>query len=184
MLINTVSLCIHYFVSSLLLSNLSLSIVSCEMSNLRVYTTDKGKEGLIYNDFCYREVRKRAADGGIFWRCIHKGCPGRMNTTEDKDQVEYDGGHNHQSDPNEVAIREVKTRARKRARTETTPMPAIYSQEVATLATLPAAAANMPTYLSVSKTLYRERRSLFPALPTSCTSNACDPSTIYRNDMR
>jgi hypothetical protein len=90
-----------------------------------------------------------------------------MKTTEDKDQVEYDGGHSHQSDQNEVAIREVKTRARKRARTETTPMPAIYSQEVATLAALPAAASNMPTYLSLSKTLYRERRSQFPALPAS-----------------
>ncbi len=76
MLINTVSLCIHYFVSSLSLSNLSLSIVSCEMSNLRVYTTDKGKEGLIYNDFCYREVRKRAADGGIFLAVYPQGMPG------------------------------------------------------------------------------------------------------------
>jgi hypothetical protein len=36
-------------------------------ANLRSYTTDKDKPGLIYNDYCYREVtQKRAADGGIF----------------------------------------------------------------------------------------------------------------------
>lgn len=132
-----------------------------------IYTSDKGKEGLIYNDFCYREVKKRAADGGIFWRCIHKGCQGRMKTDDDKQTVFYDGGHNHQPDLDEIAVRQVKTRARKRARTETTPIPAIYRQEVAALAGMPAAAATMPAFLSVSTTLHRERRSVFPALPAS-----------------
>jgi hypothetical protein len=59
---------------------------------LRDYITDKGKEGKIYNNFIYREVKKRAADGGIFWRCINKACAGRMKTDEDKEVVFYDGG--------------------------------------------------------------------------------------------
>jgi hypothetical protein len=43
-----------------------------------------------------------------------------MKTAADKDQVEYNGGRSYQSD--QVATREVKTRARKQARTETTPI--------------------------------------------------------------
>ncbi len=133
----------------------------------RVYITDKGKEGLIYKDFCCREVGKRAADGGIFWRCIHKECKGRMKTDEDKADVEYDGGHLCQADANEVAVRVIKTKVRKRARVETTPSPAIYLQETATLAATPAAASKMPTFTSMCHTLYRERRALYPPLSAS-----------------
>jgi hypothetical protein len=137
-------------------------------ANLRSYTTDKDKPGLIYNDYCYREVtQKRAADGGIFWRCILRSCRGRMKTDEDRTSVEYDGGHNHQPDLNNVLVREVKTRARKRAKLESTPVPTIYRQETATLAATPAAAAQMPTFQSISHTLYRERRSMFPPLPAT-----------------
>ena len=137
------------------------------MANPRLFTTDKGKEGLIHNDFCYREVKKRAADGGIFWRCVRKDCQGRMKTDEDKAIVLYGGGRNHQPNVIEVAVREVKTLLRKRARTETTPIPSIYWQETATLAATPAAAAQMPTFLSLSHTLYRERRAIFPDLPVT-----------------
>ena len=72
------------------------------MANPRLFTTDKGKEGLIHNDFCYREVKKRAADRGIFWRCVRKDCQGRMKTDEDKAIVLYGGGHNHQ--PNVIEV--------------------------------------------------------------------------------
>jgi hypothetical protein len=33
-----------------------------------------------------------------------------MKTDEDRTSVEYDGGHNHQPDLNDVLVREVKTR--------------------------------------------------------------------------
>ncbi len=137
------------------------------MSNPRQFTTDKRKDGLIHNNFCYREVTERAADGGIFWRCINKGCKGRMKTDEDKIAILYDGGHSHRTDLNDVAVREAKSRARKRARTETTPVPKIYWDEVATLSATPGAASSMPTFSSLSHTLYRERRSVFPPLPAT-----------------
>ena len=60
------------------------------MANPRVYITDKGKEGLIYNNYCYREVKKHTSDGGTFWRCIHKDCKGRMKTNGERDEVFYD----------------------------------------------------------------------------------------------
>lgn len=34
-----------------------LALVEWHSDIIQSYTTDKGKEGLIYNDFCYREVK-------------------------------------------------------------------------------------------------------------------------------
>lgn len=163
---------VHPYIKPVLSSRRNI-VIYCSNSlmaaaNLRSYTTDKDKQGLIYNDYCYREVtQKRAADGGIFWRCILRSCRGRMKTDEDRTSVEYDGGHNHQPDLNDVLVREVKTRARKRAKLESTPVPTIYRQETAALAATPAAAVQMPTFQSISHTLYRERRSMFPPLPVT-----------------
>ena len=71
----------------------------------------------------------------------------------------------NQADGREVVVREVKTRIRKRARTEVTPIPSIYWRELAPLAAQPAAAAQMPGFASISNTAYRERRFVFPPIP-------------------
>jgi hypothetical protein len=136
--------------------------------NIKTFTTEKGRLGITYMGYCYR-FAKRGADGSIQWRCVDsKRCSGRLSTDEDYQNPEFRGqGHTHPPDVNVSVVREVRSTLRKRAATETTPLPTIYREATAKLAGQPAAAALMPAFGRVSSTLYTDRLAMYPPLPAS-----------------
>lgn len=135
-----------------------------------VYKTEKGRDGLIYEGFCYR-FDKRGADDTIYWRCAdQRQCKGRIATEPDYSNVAVRSVHCHLANPDKAIIRGVKTTLRNRAASETTTIPTIFRQESAKLANTPVAAAMMPSYNAVKTTLNRERNASYPALPTDRAS--------------
>ncbi|XP_067651828.1 uncharacterized protein [Haliotis asinina] len=98
----------------------------------------------------------------VHWRCTVSNCKGKCTTAGDFSVNVY-GEHLHPPrDSN--AVRIIST-LRKRAREETTPVQAIYNDEIARLT--PDAAPTMPSFASVSSALYRHRQTSIPALTQS-----------------
>lgn len=131
-----------------------------------IFKTEKGKEGLSYDGFCYR-LDKVAADGStMYWRCIDKkSCKGRIATDARRRHPTVRNTHDHPPVAPKVKVREVRTELRNRAATETLPLHAIYRSEIQSLANFPAAAAMMPSFASVSSSMKRDRHAALPELP-------------------
>jgi hypothetical protein len=135
--------------------------------DINEFKTEKGKEGIGYMGHIYR-FAKRGADGCLYWRCLLKDdCRGRLQTDANKGNPQLRTQHCHVANEDEVRVRCARERLRQRASHETAPTPQIYREEVLALAQHPGAAARMPAYESVSATMYRDRHSNMPPLPTS-----------------
>lgn len=132
-----------------------------------VFTTEKGKDGLSYNDYCYR-LDKTGVDGTLYWRCIDKkSCKGRIATDPRYRHPTVRNDHDHPPVPTKSKIREVRTNLRNRAAASTLPLPTLYREEILPLANFPAAAAMMPPYASVATSMKRDRRATLPELPNT-----------------
>ena len=130
-----------------------------EGTNVSVFKTKHGKEGIAVNGYQFRLDNKRLADGSLLWRCLKEGCPGRMQTDATYNNPRSRGrDHDHMPDPEGCLVRSVVSRMRERAANENTPVPTIYHEESTTLAASASASAILPTRLSVSSSLYRARR--------------------------
>lgn len=125
------------------------------MNVVSEFVTEKGKEGVGYRGYLYR-YGSCDTEGTVRWRCLSsKTCNAALQTGQDKTNPTEKGFHTHPPKPEEVRVRNVRTNLRKRARTETTPIPAVYRTETNPLAASPVVAALMPSLKSVSSSLYR-----------------------------
>lgn len=139
------------------------------------FRTEKGKEGIGYMGHVYR-FAKRGADGSLYWRCLLRDdCRGRLQTDANKGRPQLRTEHCHAANDDEVRVRSARERLRQRAEQETAPAPEIYRQEILKLAQYPGSAARMPAYDSVSTTMYRDRHSNMPPLPTSLQALVVPP---------
>ncbi|CAG2188363.1 unnamed protein product [Mytilus edulis] len=81
--------------------------------------------------------------------------------------------HNHPPNPAKLEVTKVLQHIKKRCRAETTPVPAIYKQEIAKLRTpewnddTQRMVEQLTTFPSLKSSLYRQREDLIPHLPTS-----------------
>ncbi len=132
----------------------------------KVFKTEKGKDGLSFDGFCYRLDQPGADGNTLYWRCIDKkSCKGRIATDARYRHPTIRKVHSYLPVVSKVKVREVRKKLRDRAATETLSLNAIYREEILPLANFPAAAAMMPPYASVSTSMKRDRRAALPDLP-------------------
>ncbi|KAK6183512.1 hypothetical protein SNE40_010982 [Patella caerulea] len=98
----------------------------------------------------------------VHWRCSEKNCSGKCTTSCDF-IVNLTGVHSHP--PKDSSTVRFLSTLRKRTREETTPLQAIYNDEISRLTA--GVAQNMPSFPSVSSALYRHRLKSIPVLPQS-----------------
>ena len=124
---------------------------------------------LLYAGYKYT-LNWRGRDGQCYWRCQDRACHGRATTDENDRLSSTSDTHTHQPNQVEVApakvIDSIKTRARTRARSETTPIPQIHQEAVCRDESVSAIASfpGLPRFLSfglrsVYTTLNANRRT-------------------------
>lgn len=126
--------------------------------------TKRGGVNVLWNDYKYRLNRKK--DDWSSWKCTVANCRARICTTNNLLTHVGEHAHNHEINAFKRQVEEVKSRIRKRAREELTPLPTIYDDEVTALHDQsPLEAAHFPTFYSVRAGLYRQRRKMIPQIP-------------------
>ncbi|CAG2196462.1 unnamed protein product [Mytilus edulis] len=116
-------------------------------------------------------VKNRRNDR-VYWRCATRTCPATIRTLNNI-PIGFNLVHNHPPNPAKLEVTKVLQHIKKRCRAETTPVPAIYKQEIAKLRTpewnddTQRMVEQLPTFPSLKSSLYRQREDLIPHLPTS-----------------
>ena len=108
--------------------------------------------------------------GKYIWRCVDRICPGRAVTDVQDQLVSCNENHSHLPKVTETVVELIKDKMKKRAREETTPIPQIYHkalQDVAQYEDRESIVSIMPTFSSMSSSLYRKRHERLPPLPSS-----------------
>lgn len=132
---------------------------------VKKFRTQKGKDAISVNGYSYR-YDKTLRDGTLSWRCLEVyECLGRVGTDVNSNNVQVKNEHCHGPDFDKMTVHDVRERLRQRAAEENIPIPQIYREETASLASNPVAAGMMPTLPSVSSTMYKDRHATLPPLP-------------------
>ena len=149
-----------------------------------VFKTEKGRDGLCFDNYCYR-YDKTGADGIMYWRCAdQRQCRGRIATEPEYSNVSVRTPHCHLANPDRSIVRQVKTVLRSRSANEvTTPISTIYRQEMARLANVPTATAMLPPYTGVKTTMHKKRTAKYPPLPLSRQAIVI-PAEFQVNNLR
>ncbi|XP_046554261.1 uncharacterized protein LOC124263651 [Haliotis rubra] len=121
--------------------------------------SQRGGPQIVLDGYVY--TRNKVRQTCTHWRCIVKTCTGRCSTVGDFLRTQTE--HNHA--PDDCPKQRFVSELRKRAREETTQMQTLYTEQLSVeeednLHVL-------PSFTSVSSSLYRHRRKTMPALPTT-----------------
>jgi hypothetical protein len=134
---------------------------------ITVIKTGKDKPCICYRGFSYR-FDKRGRSDTLFFRCTSMSCHGRIQTEFDYSNLRVcNADHNHPPCPELVKVRKVMHDMRVQAKESTDSISAIYRRCTATLAPTPAAAAMMPSLITVDSGLYQQRHKITPSGPAS-----------------
>ena len=107
-------------------------------------------------------LNRKLDNGTCYWRHHKRSCAARI-TTLGTDMLQQMNGHNHAVNLAATRVEEIKSKLRKRAREEVTPVPTLYNEALVELRTQPDSsdvAPTLPTYSSFKSSMYRSRRKL------------------------
>ena len=115
----------------------------------------RGKEHITNDGYIYRcRYIKNKVE---YFTCVVQNCKGKFRQNENGIKV-FSAEHDHPPDSEHIAYRKCVEEMKNRAKTETTPIPKIFTEEVTKymdagfhLLSVP------PTYDNVRTSLYRER---------------------------
>ena len=94
-------------------------------------------------------------------------CPSRI-TTQHEELLQQTAGYNHSMDAADCQVQAIRIQMRKRACEKTTPVPAIYNEQLISLNTHPernSITPKLPSLTSLKSSLHRNRCSRLPLLP-------------------
>jgi len=144
-----------------------------DMANAQVQVTfvdnNSGGRNLYFSGHKFKVNRKRGEK--VYWRCVKTGCPSHVVTSEDILQTAV-REHNHDEIPFILMLDSFKSKLVYRAKTEMTPIPQIYEDELANLRKNHEVVPDnllqhIPTFASIKTILYRQRHKTVPRLPRS-----------------
>ncbi|KAM7313041.1 hypothetical protein ISCGN_002961 [Ixodes scapularis] len=152
---------------------------SGKMDKFVLSETQKKKLCLHLEGYKYYK-RRQNANGTIAWRCCRytsSGCVASILTEEDNVKSR---SHDHNHAPDEATLVKDQLRValkKAAAANPNTPVPRLFQEELLrTCSAVPdEVAAEVPTFATLKDTMYRERRSAQPPLPSSA-------STLQLND--
>ncbi|CAN7997092.1 unnamed protein product [Ixodes hexagonus] len=141
------------------------------MSEFVLSETQKKKSCLHLEGYKYHK-RRQNANGTIAWRCCRytsSGC-GASVLTKNNSVTSRSCDHNHAPDETTLVKDQMRVALKKAVESNpNTPAPRLFNDELLrTCSTVPdEVAAEIPTFVSMKDTVYRERRSAQPPLPSS-----------------
>lgn len=131
---------------------------------------ERGGQSLVYQGHRF-QVKNRRHER-VYWRCAVITCPATIRTLNNI-PVGFNLIHNHSANKAKLEAKKTLLYIKKRCREETTPLRAIYDQDIAKLRTpewddqTQRMVDNLPTFPSCKTSLYHQRTQLIPNLPTS-----------------
>ncbi|CAC5372618.1 unnamed protein product [Mytilus coruscus] len=139
-------------------------------SHFALAGNSRGGRHLIWNGYTHHQNNKR--DTWVSWKCIDSNCRATICTRNDVPS-KIGQPHNHLPDHASVNSRKILESVRSRCRSETTPIPSIYDEEITKLRDAPwdaqtlETAQKLPTFESKISALYRTRQKLYPGIPNT-----------------
>lgn len=129
-------------------SGLENSSVMYQQSKLLFGTSNKGKTVLIYYNYFFNHNKSTASKK--YWICNTKTCGVYIHTNINDEFLCIKGDHNHNSNPDEVAVKLLRDKMKERILAETTSITKIYDEEIAKANISRGAAALIPTVVEYS----------------------------------
>ncbi|XP_048239800.1 uncharacterized protein LOC125373037 [Haliotis rufescens] len=130
--------------------------------------TVRGGQHLFYEGFkfrCKKTVREKK-----YWNCVVAACRASVITENGILQAALQVNHTHQPIQYEMEVESFKSKLMHRAKTETTPIPTIYGDEISRLRRHHDVVPDdllkeIPSFASLKTILYRQRHKTLPKLP-------------------
>ncbi|CAF3511688.1 unnamed protein product [Rotaria sp. Silwood2] len=135
-----------------------------ENINVTFIKSNKNQLLLVLNDYLYKCNKKTAKKK--YWMCTSKGC--KMYVHTDSNDVYLCGGtdpHDHESNPEMIAVKDVRHKIKDRALNEVTPISMIYEQELSKTSISSTTMAIIPTCHEIGPSVAKARRKIVPLLP-------------------
>ena len=174
---NCTARCHRYSTQLLHSEDLSTSCSNCynTTTTMEFTKTQRGARSLLYSRYSYM-MNRRGRDGSVYWRCTrsrNSHCTGTI-TTDIDDRLVFikppQDTHNHPRDNSAIVAKRLVNDLKSKTQDNIRPVPQLYLEEIQRVAALPNAdeiPANLPTFSAVKSALYRQRRKLIPALPST-----------------
>ena len=142
--------------------------MAAEQVRLTYIDTIRGSRHLYYNQHKFR-LNKNSGER-TYWKCVNSQCRAYVVTVDDTLQVAEQMQHNHAAAPFIVHVDAFRAKLIDRAKTETTPIPQIYGDEISNLrknhdAMPDGLLAEVPHFSAIKTMLYRQRHKTLPRLP-------------------
>jgi hypothetical protein len=128
----------------------------------------RGTEQLYFHGYKFRS--NKSLGEKTYWQCVIPHCTVRV-TTANKNLQKYPAQkHNHAPVPFLMLVDAFKAKLVNRAKTETTPIPKIYGDEIANLRrnheVVPdGLLEELPTFTAMKTIMHRQRHKTLPRLP-------------------
>ena len=132
--------------------------------------SSKNKQLLEHDGFVYRFDKPISGGRKKSWRCMKKGCLGRLHTDSSDGSPVSVGTHDHSADPLQTQQYKFRSDLRSESARTTRPIPAIYDGQVASAAASGLRALPHLPYKHVKSSMYRSRNKLIPPLPADTIS--------------
>jgi len=145
------------------------------LRKVQYITSSRGTSHVLLDGYVYNKNATRATCQ--HWACTAKTCRGRCTTVGDYIRNVTD--HNHPPTNTDEAMRFISN-MQKRAREETTPLQALYNEEITQHAI--AETHLFPSFPSLKSALYRHRKTTVPHLPNSLAEVKLEEPWISTSD--
>ena len=133
-----------------------------------IVKTRKGAPSIVFEGFTFRKDRADERGHSIFWRCRHKGCPGRLVSDESMRRAKLTKPHQgHLPNKNIGKAEKVVEKMKERVTKEKIPVNRIYREEMREVVNDPEVLELIPTFAKMKSAFYKSRKQTFGAVPES-----------------
>ena len=131
-----------------------------------VVTTQRGAPSIVFQGFTFRKDKTDEKGELSFWRCRHKGCPGRLVADAGMKKARLTKPHEgHFPKANVAQAAKIVTKVRERVVNEKGPVNRIYREETRAVADDTETLQLLPTFATMKSGLYKSRKEKFGPVP-------------------
>ena len=133
-----------------------------------IVRTRKGAPSIVFEGFAFRKDKTDDANHNIFWRCRHKGCPGRLVSDETMKRAKVTKPHQgHLPNKNIGKAEKIVEEMKDWVANEKIPVNRIYREELREVANDPEVLDLIPPFAKMKSAFYKSRKQTFGAVPDS-----------------
>ena len=131
-----------------------------------VASTQRGAPSIVFQGFTFRKDKTGEKGELSFWRCRHKGCPGRLVADSAMKKARLTKPHEGHFPKAKVAqAAKIVAKVRERVVHEKVPVNRLNREETRALANITKSFQLLPTFVTMKSGLYKSRKEKFGPVP-------------------